>query len=1324
MRSELCLNFLRVFFAALGCVALVCGVAISQSAHAEEQGYLGVELQDVTTEQAKEWGLAASRGARVLKPRAGSPAERAGLKPNDVILEMDGTTIDGTAGLINYVQRRSPGTSVKIVIRRDRERKEIAATIGSFPEAILLTQQIDTLASKKSHSEAIPLAKRLVELTRIDPGPASADHALALYRLGIQLEGANQSIDAEAQYLGALKILEVSGANDNSLVLMTSRIGNIYYNQSLYTEAERFYRRSLATAQSLFGQDDIASSQPLSDLGDALRKQKRYAECDPFYRRAIAIRESAQGLDHDDLTWPISRLADALYYQNRLSEAEQLYRRVLSIKEKSFGADHIQAAKPLNDLGDTLRASGRYAEAELVYRRAAIIRQDRLGPEHPDLGETLLSLATTLRVSANFAEAEKIARQVLPIYEKAYGIDSRDYAWATYELATSVRYQSRYDEALPLFRSALAIIELTRGPEHSDVAAPVFAVAHTLAAMGRFAEAEPYARRALKINEGSGDASEVEIGRDLEMVGYILVQQDRVAEAESLYRRALAIRKQHLPPNHPELADSLDGLAEVLYWLNRLDEAEPLYREACDIRKSAFGSEHEYTAYCLNNIAHIMRWTNRVQEAEPVARDALAIRERTLGPEHIHTATSLGTLAAILEDLGRVGEAELLVQRAFNIREKTWGPDHSLLALSHNKLGRFAEQGERLEEALVHYRQASRIVAKSTTETMTRHRSRDDEAQRTRWVFRNLIDVAWKIADGDPARKDELIKETLLAAQWHNRTATSASLSQMAARFGAQDHNMAGLIRKEQDLRERWDTLERELLRNAGLSGEARDSPAVANVRTEFEAIESRLDQINAEIAIAYPRYADLANPQPLTVTELQQLLAGDEVLAFFFHTGPDTYLWFVSHDTARWTRLGLGRTYLTNTIEKLRCGLDHSAWSGARLERCQDLLPGATGADVESGRAPLPFDLSTAHELYNDLFQLVDPLIEGKHLFIVPSGPLTTLPFSVLVTKGWTGDVDIPSVRLRDVSWLGLRQPITVLPSIASFNALRRIARPTLARAPFAGFGNPLLEGDSTRKADKLRSVIAEKKQNCADVVFMREFKAKTDTFEQEQPPPASPVSLGGGASVVDIRRLAPVPETADLVCDVANYLRATEDDVFLGARASESQIKALSSSGRLSSYKVLSLATHGVVAGEVEGSVEPGLIFTPPAVPSDVDDGYLSASEVANLKFDADWVILSACNTAAGGSQGAEALSGLARAFFYAGARALLVSHWSVYEQAAVKLVTKAFDEMEADASIGRAEALRRSMAYLVVSGRDYESHPAYWAPFAVVGEGAAGR
>jgi CHAT domain-containing protein len=106
--------------------------------------------------------------------------------------------------------------------------------------------------------------------------------------------------------------------------------------------------------------------------------------------------------------------------------------------------------------------------------------------------------------------------------------------------------------------------------------------------------------------------------------------------------------------------------------------------------------------------------------------------------------------------------------------------------------------------------------------------------------------------------------------------------------------------------------------------------------------------------------------------------------------------------------------------------------------------------------------------------------------------------------------------------------------------------------------------------------------------------------------------------------------------------------------------------------------------------------------------------------LKLDADWVILSACNTAAGGASGAEALSGLARAFFYAQARALLVSHWEVASDTTVKPITGAMRRLAADKTMGRAEAMRQSMLALMDTGMPQEAHPAFWAPLVVVGEG----
>src|SRR5262249_24564581 len=155
---------------------------------------------------------------------------------------------------------------------------------------------------------------------------------------------------------------------------------------------------------------------------------------------------------------------------------------------------------------------------------------------------------------------------------------------------------------------------------------------------------------------------------------------------------------------------------------------------------------------------------------------------------------------------------------------------------------------------------------------------------------------------------------------------------------------------------------------------------------------------------------------------------------------------------------------------------------------------------------------------------------------------------------------------------------------------------------------------------------------------------------------------------------------------------------------------LKALSRDGRLAQYQVVHFATHGLLAQEAQASLgaaaEPGLILTPPETGNSDDDGLLTASEISQLKLDADWVVLSACNTAGAGDGGGEALSGLARAFFYAGSRAILVSHWAVDSQAAVKLTTGAFAAVAANHAIGRADALRSAMTTLIKQGEPHEA------------------
>jgi CHAT domain-containing protein len=202
--------------------------------------------------------------------------------------------------------------------------------------------------------------------------------------------------------------------------------------------------------------------------------------------------------------------------------------------------------------------------------------------------------------------------------------------------------------------------------------------------------------------------------------------------------------------------------------------------------------------------------------------------------------------------------------------------------------------------------------------------------------------------------------------------------------------------------------------------------------------------------------------------------------------------------------------------------------------------------------------------------------------------------------------------------------------------------------------------------------------------------------------------------------KALPALPETADELRAVAKQLGAEPNDIKLGEAASVTEVKHEA----LADYRVVYFATHALVAGEVEKfatvKAEPALVLSIPEKPSDEDDGLLRASDVAMLKMNADFVVLSACNTAAGEKPGAEALSGLARAFFYAGAKSLIVSHWEVDSESTVALMTGLFDALKSNPHLSHAEALRMSMLRMIAnSSKPGWAQPKFWAPFIVVGE-----
>ncbi len=512
---------------------------------------------------------------------------------------------------------------------------------------------------------------------------------------------------------------------------------------------------------------------------------------------------------------------------------------------------------------------------------------------------------------------------------------------------------------------------------------------------------------------------------------------------------------------------------------------------------------------------------------------------------------------------------------------------------------------------------------------------------------------------------DAAAEAFLVADALQGRSVQQAMVAS-AARAAAGQPELADLARQEQDLRQERDALYRILAELLSRPAEQMLPAIVVEMQERAAALDLRHRSVQANLRERFPEYAELIAPRPATLAQVQSALRPGESLLAILPALDRTFIWAIpAQGEAAFAAVEVPRQTLDRRVADLRRTLDPQ---NGDLERLA------------------PFDGAAAHRLYADLLLPVRAGWQGsRHLIVVAAGSLARLPFAVLTTAPPApGDRDY-----RGWAWLAKEVAISQLPSAGALLTLRRMAPPAADRLPFAGFGDPDFRGDGRGAAPgtarRLRAV-------------------------------ALPAELRDQRTWPVYQDIAPLPDTREEILALARTLGADpRRDVFLGAAASRKQVLEAD----LARRRVVAFATHGLLANELPGIDQPALAL---ANPGDGGHGLLTLDDVLGLRLDADWVLLSACNTAAGDGEGAEALSGLGRAFFYAGGRALLATHWPVESVSARRLVVGVFEALAGEAGIGRAEALRRSMLALLADGGPAGAygHPLYWAPYALIGDG----
>ena len=769
--------------------------------------------------------------------------------------------------------------------------------------------------------------------------------------------------------------------------------------------------------------------------------------------------------------------------------------------------------------------------------------------------------------------------------------------------------------------------------------------------------------------------------------------------SETAFRRALEIEERVGGPDQPASGRTLAEIAlQVGYQGGRFEEAEQLYNRAEPLvhKSLSWADRPYYLAYRANT----ERVRGRPTVALPLAEEAVRLRDQReirVGNEPSGLAHALVSVGRVQLVLKRLDEAERSVSRSLDIVQKpgqdadfrAWwaGESHAWLGRIHVEQTRYADARKQFEAALERRRllfgdsvtaadayrdlgALSRIEGNMPAALQAFRKESEiyavDPVARSRvrpqWLV-PYMDALFEAAAGDSVQRDALHAEAFAAAQLPREGDTARAITNMAARLDTADPALRAVAREYQEALRGRDTARRELALLTLLPADKREPAREAELAKELQEAEAAGASREGRLQAEFPRYAGLVAARPLAFKELGGLLRPGEGLLSILTTRNATYVFLVRDGKVHAHRAAISAAALEKSVRDLRKGLD-----------------------LADGQLR-DFDVVAAHKLYTDLIGPVSaPLAGATHLIVVPSGPLLSLPLGLLVTQPVLPPQLATAPEKRDyrpVSFLGKQVPISVLPSMGSLKSLRAVAGRSKAAQPFIGFGDPAFGGapGDTRSLAALAKLCRE----------------------------------GAGVDVELVRGLPRLRESAGEIRQIAQALKAPESDVILGAQATEKRVRSTD----LSQYRVVAFATHGLLPGELKCKGEPALALTPPATGSADEDGLLDAGEVAQLKLDADWVVLSACNTAApDGGLGGQSLSGLARAFFYAGARSLLVSHWAIASQPTVMLTTSLFEAYTRDAALGRAAALRTAQARLLAD--QATSHPALWAPFVLVGDG----
>jgi CHAT domain-containing protein len=548
-------------------------------------------------------------------------------------------------------------------------------------------------------------------------------------------------------------------------------------------------------------------------------------------------------------------------------------------------------------------------------------------------------------------------------------------------------------------------------------------------------------------------------------------------------------------------------------------------------------------------------------------------------------------------------------------------------------------------------------------------------------VLQLLLDYLTQATRSGRAPDPDLVALGFRVTEWLKLNASQGALLEGAAKLAAREEPLRLLVEKEQELkRERSESLVR-IVRLEGAAqklGTAekpedkdkqkalaeqldRTQKQLAAAQQGLRRREGELRTVRQQISSRYPAYREMINPVVPEWRDVSRLLKSGECYLSMLTVAQGSLVWGMSSGgQTHFVATAVPRAQTLELVQRFRKHLDRT--------------------DPPAGVEAASFDMDAASRLFAQVTGGRSAWLDAcKSLVIAPDALLGRVPFAALVVDA-AGTGGKPA-------WLAERWASSSVPGVSSLKLLRE-RQFTPATQAFLGVGDPVFRpggtpapGASAAKGGTVRAMLPAQRGN-----------SRLSQFNYALVPP--------------------LPETADELRAVAQALRASNDDLWLGAKALRSTVM----SEKLDNRRVLAFSTHGIKPGEIPGLSKPALAMAYEG--SGVQDSLLTADDVAGLRLNAEWVILSACNTGVYEDREDQTLAGLVRAFFLAGSRAVLMTQWAVESESAKLLVVATLEGFAKGQ--GKADALAQAQRAMAAGklGEAYV-HPYYWAAYALTGD-----